>query len=488
MNPTPRRKSAGIRQPGSVPGRCVAEHLDRPSRRGGSGPCTTAWASIRPRPSPENSGITCIVVSSTASALTGPVGHLRRARHRDRRGEHDVAGRDAVDVTIRPHEPHSSSTSESQASFSSSVEPNVGAPARRGSTAPRRRSGGTAWADRPSCPASARAMCQDKSNLRRPVRCDRAAGRSAPTTPTIDRSSPRSQPVVLRPAPQPRRRAGRSADLATLDRIAAAAVRPAIVTRHVARRTCHARPGAAPAVRDRPPITADPTERFAARTAGMTASEIRALFAVASRPEVVSLAGGMPYLAALPLESLAAEVAELVAEEGQVALQYGSGQGIPALREQICEVMALEGIDAHPDDVVVTVGSQMALDLVTRIFCDPGDVVLAEAPVLRRRARHLRRVPGAGRARRDGRRRAGPGGAARRCDRSRPPGGRGRSSCTRSRTSTTRPASRCPSSAGRRSLEICRRAGVAVLEDNPYGLLGFDGAPTRACASMDREA
>src|SRR4030081_905642 len=123
-----------------------------------------------------------------------------------------------------------------------------------------------------------------------------------------------------------------------------------------------------------------PTERFAARTAGMTASEIRALFAVASRPEVVSLAGGMPNLAALPLESLSAEIGSLIATDGMVALQYGSAHGIPLLREQICQIMALEGISAHPDDVVVTVGSQMGLDLVTRIFCDPGDVVLAEGP------------------------------------------------------------------------------------------------------------
>ena len=128
------------------------------------------------------------------------------------------------------------------------------------------------------------------------------------------------------------------------------------------------------------PVDPRPVERFAARTAGMTASEIRALFAVASRPEVVSLAGGMPNLAALPLDTLAGEVAELVARDGQVALQYGSAQGVPALRAQICEVMALEGIHADPNDVVVTVGSQMALDLVTRILCDPGDVVLAEGP------------------------------------------------------------------------------------------------------------
>src|SRR3982751_5546680 len=68
-------------------------------------------------------------------------------------------------------------------------------------------------------------------------------------------------------------------------------------------------------------------DSYAARTRGMTASEIRALFAVASRPEVVSLAGGMPYLQALPLEEIAGVVARLIAEQGTEALQYGSGQG-----------------------------------------------------------------------------------------------------------------------------------------------------------------
>src|SRR5579859_4970864 len=99
----------------------------------------------------------------------------------------------------------------------------------------------------------------------------------------------------------------------------------------------------------------------------MTASEVRALFDVASRPEVVSLTGGMPYTAALPLDAVAAAVADLVATRGEVALQYGSGQGDPELRDLICGVMALEGIEASGPDVVVTVGSQQALDLVTRI-------------------------------------------------------------------------------------------------------------------------
>src|ERR671932_962326 len=121
-------------------------------------------------------------------------------------------------------------------------------------------------------------------------------------------------------------------------------------------------------------------DRYAARTRGMTASEIRALFAVASRPEVVSLAGGMPYLSALPLDVVGDALARLVAERGTVALQYGSGQGDPGLRDRIIDVMAPQQVQAHPDDVVVTTGSQQALDLVTRIFVDPGDVVVAEAP------------------------------------------------------------------------------------------------------------
>ena len=121
-------------------------------------------------------------------------------------------------------------------------------------------------------------------------------------------------------------------------------------------------------------------ERYANRALGMKASEIRSLFAVASRPEIVSLAGGMPNLSALPMEMMASVTQKLILENGAEALQYGSGQGHPKLREQICDVMALEGIKAHPDDVIVTTGSQQALDLISRIFIDPGDVVLVEAP------------------------------------------------------------------------------------------------------------
>jgi DNA-binding transcriptional MocR family regulator len=121
-------------------------------------------------------------------------------------------------------------------------------------------------------------------------------------------------------------------------------------------------------------------DAYAERTHGLTVSAVRALFAVANRPEVVSLAGGMPNIADLPREALGMAVNRLITERGTQAMQYGSGQGEPFMREQIVEVMAEEQIHAHADDIVVTCGSQQALDLVTRVFCDPGDVVLAEAP------------------------------------------------------------------------------------------------------------
>jgi 2-aminoadipate transaminase len=250
----------------------------------------------------------------------------------------------------------------------------------------------------------------------------------------------------------------------------------------------HAVPAAAAAAAaPRPAVETFPaTERFAARTAGMTASEIRALFAVASRPEVVSLAGGMPNLAALPLDALAAEVADLVARDGQRALQYGSAHGVPALREQICEVMGLEGIRADPDDVVVTVGSQMALDLVTRIYCDPGDVVLAEGPsyvgALGSFAAYQARVVHVAMDEhglvpdllRDALRSLAAEGIT-------------------PKFLYTIPNFHNPAgvtlAVERRAevLEICASYGVAVLEDNPYGLLGFGGRTYPALRSMDRD-
>jgi len=121
-------------------------------------------------------------------------------------------------------------------------------------------------------------------------------------------------------------------------------------------------------------------DSYSQRTEGMRVSAVRALFSVANRPEIVSLAGGMPNIKDLPLHHIADSLAAMIETNGTKVMQYGSGQGEGVLREQIVDVMALESITAHPDDITITAGSQQGLDLVTRIFCDPGDVVLAESP------------------------------------------------------------------------------------------------------------
>jgi 2-aminoadipate transaminase len=227
-------------------------------------------------------------------------------------------------------------------------------------------------------------------------------------------------------------------------------------------------------------------DKYAARARGMVASEIRALFAVAARPEIVSLAGGMPFIAALPLDAVGEMAGQLVADRGAVALQYGSGQGDPGLREEICQVMSQEGVRAHPDEVVVTVGSQQALDLITRIFVDPGDVVLTEGPsyvgalgtfasyeaqivhvpmddhglIPEALEEAMTRLAAAGR---------------------------------RVKFLYTVPSFHNPAGVtldvGRRAriLDICQRAELLVVEDNPYGLLGFDSEPLRALRADDAQ-
>jgi DNA-binding transcriptional MocR family regulator len=227
-------------------------------------------------------------------------------------------------------------------------------------------------------------------------------------------------------------------------------------------------------------------DSYADRTAGLSASEVRALFAVASRPEVVSLAGGMPYVSALPRELVTGAIDRVMADGGAMAMQYGSGQGTPAIREHIMQIMAMEGIRGSADDVVVTTGSQQALDLVTRLFVNPGDVVLAESPsyvgalgvfkayqadVVHVAMDEHGLVP-------EALREAIAGVAAR--------GGRIKFLYTI--PNFHNPAGVTLTWARRvEILEICRSAGILVLEDNPYGLLYFDQPAPQAMRSIDDE-
>jgi len=216
---------------------------------------------------------------------------------------------------------------------------------------------------------------------------------------------------------------------------------------------------------------------FSERAASIRQSAVRDVFDISLRPGLVSLAGGNPYLASLPLEKIGAMAHQLITEEGLTALQYGGGKGTLELREHIRDVMAEEGITGvDPEDIVVTTGSQSAQDVACKVFCDPGDVVLCEDPTyvgaLNTFEAHQIQVepvamdehglvPDALRARI-----AEVDGTGKRI-----------------KFLYTIPNFNNPSgislAADRRQeiVDICREANILVLEDNPYGLLKFDGNP-----------
>ncbi|HWK26202.1 MAG TPA: PLP-dependent aminotransferase family protein [Solirubrobacter sp.] len=119
---------------------------------------------------------------------------------------------------------------------------------------------------------------------------------------------------------------------------------------------------------------------FARRTRGMTSSAMRDMMAVTARPEVISLATGLPDTTTFPAEDFAALMSRVAVDSSAAALQYGPTDGLEDVRRCIVEVMAAEGTSVEPDDLMVTTGGQQVIDLVCRAFLDPGDVVVAEAP------------------------------------------------------------------------------------------------------------
>lgn len=225
-------------------------------------------------------------------------------------------------------------------------------------------------------------------------------------------------------------------------------------------------------------------DSYAERAHTLSVSEVRALFAVVSRPEVVSLAGGMPYVSALPKELLAQSYESMMAKKGNLAIQYGGGQGDAELREQLRDIMALEGIHASPEDVVVTTGSQHALDLVAGLFLDKGDVVLAEGPsyvgaigIFRHYEAHIEHVY----TDEEG---ISPEALQEAIDRMKEQGRRIKFLYLvpnfANPSGVTLAAERRP-----KIIEICQREHILVLEDNPYGLLYFDKPVPDALRSMD---
>jgi len=122
------------------------------------------------------------------------------------------------------------------------------------------------------------------------------------------------------------------------------------------------------------------TDRYAQRTHGMSGSPIRELLKLIENPEIVSFAAGLPAPEAFPREQIEAAAHRVLAEQGHVALQYGATEGYRPLRELLVRHMARYGIEVGVDNVLVTTGSQQALDLVGKLLINPGDRVATEAP------------------------------------------------------------------------------------------------------------
>jgi 2-aminoadipate transaminase len=240
---------------------------------------------------------------------------------------------------------------------------------------------------------------------------------------------------------------------------------------------------------DRPPrSTSRDLERyaglFAARTRVMKSSAMRDMMSITTRPEVISFAGGLPDTSTFPPETFAAVTKRIADESVAKALQYGPTEGLPGTQQCIREVMAAEDMRVDPEDICVTTGGQQVIDLVTKTLIDPGDVIVAEAPT----------YPGAvptfasyqadvvqiemdgdgmrvdvleetlDRLARDGRTPKfiytiptfqNPGGVTMSLERR------------------------------HRLVEIANERELLVLEDNPYGLLRYEGAPQPTLFSLD---
>jgi 2-aminoadipate transaminase len=240
--------------------------------------------------------------------------------------------------------------------------------------------------------------------------------------------------------------------------------------------------------RQPPRSTARDIERyaglFAERTKVMKSSAMRDLMALTEREDVISLAGGMPDTSTFPPDSYASLMQTVAAESCARALQYGPTEGLALVKSCIAEVMAAEGIEVDADELLVTTGGQQVIDLVCKTVLDPGDVVVAEAPT----------YPGAVPTfcayqadvvqvtmDRDGMRMDELVATLDGLDRT----GR-RPKFIYTVPNFHNPAGVTMSLERRRELvRIANERELLVLEDNPYGLLRYEGTPLPTLRSLD---
>ncbi len=120
--------------------------------------------------------------------------------------------------------------------------------------------------------------------------------------------------------------------------------------------------------------------RFAQRTQRMKSSAIRELLKLTERPDIISFAGGLPAPEAFPVDEIRAAADAILSRKGSTALQYSTTEGCVRLRELIAVQMARYGIVVKVDNIMMTSGSQQALDLIGKVLINPGDRILTETP------------------------------------------------------------------------------------------------------------
>jgi 2-aminoadipate transaminase len=225
---------------------------------------------------------------------------------------------------------------------------------------------------------------------------------------------------------------------------------------------------------------------FASRTKVMKSSAMRDLMALTERPEVISLAGGWPDTSTFPADSYAALMSTVASESCARALQYGPTEGLSLVKRCIVQVMLAEGIAIDQDELLVTSGGQQVIDLVCKTLLDPGDVVVCEAPTYPGAVptfcayeADVVQVP----MDRDGLRVDELRAVLDELERT----GR-RPKFIYTVPTFHNPAGVTLSLERRRELvEIAAERELLVLEDNPYGLLRYEGSPLPTLRSMNDE-
>ncbi len=119
---------------------------------------------------------------------------------------------------------------------------------------------------------------------------------------------------------------------------------------------------------------------FAERTRQMKRSTVREILKLAAKPEVISFAGGLPAPEFFPIERIRQASDTVLAERGQEAMQYSSTEGMPELRELVARRLSVGKFQISPDNILITRGSQQAVDMLARIFLNEGDSVIVEDP------------------------------------------------------------------------------------------------------------